>query len=181
MVRGAVSGAGLGGLWMMPKITTMNGKMYRNRLRVKLPIFINIHDISHVQQDGAPCHGTRLSNPCWSQKRILLLEPWPGSSPDFNITGSVRTVLKQEVSVHNPTSEADLINWIKAVWVREITPEFCWKLARSMNLCTNIGTENKWYYLQILTVSSIAGCGDTKCCIDSRNNGSNVSFWAMPL
>ena len=58
------------------------------------------------------------------QKIIPLLQPWPGSSPDLNITESVWTVLKQEVSVHNPTSEADLINWMKAVWVREITPEF---------------------------------------------------------
>ena len=32
----------------------------------------------------------------------------------MNITENEQTLAKQKVSVHNPTSEADFINWIRA-------------------------------------------------------------------
>src|SRR6218665_3532438 len=105
------------------KNTTINGQVYLNILKEKLPNVISIQNISHFQQDGAPCHGTKALKSWLKQNRIPLLEPWP----DLNVTENVWTVMKQKVSCHNPTSEAQLINWIKVVWVSEITPEFCKK------------------------------------------------------
>jgi len=77
MVWGVVSGAGLAGLWMMPKNTTMNGKMYRNILREKLPNFVNFHDINHIQQDDAscPCHGTKAVK-SWLKHSAAVAVAW---------------------------------------------------------------------------------------------------------
>jgi len=132
MVWGAVSGAGRAGLWIMPKNTTINGQVYLNVLKEKLPIFIQIQNITHFQQDGAPCHGTVAVRNWLKAERISLLEPWPGNSPDLNIIENVWNIMKQKIAAHNPTSEADLIKWIKRVWVEEITVDFCKKLCKSM-------------------------------------------------
>ena len=85
MVVGAVSGAGRAGLWIMPKNTTINGNVYLDILKQKLPPFFNLHNATHFQLDGAPCHGTRAVKTWLAQEKYELLEPWPGSSPDLNI------------------------------------------------------------------------------------------------
>ena len=40
--------------------------------------------------------------------------------------------MKQKVSQANTNSEKNLAEIIKKVWVQEITPEYCEKLAKSM-------------------------------------------------
>src|SRR6218665_3937705 len=65
--------------WAMDyaKKTTINGQVYMNTciLKEKLPNFINIQNISHFQQDGAPCHGTKAVKSWLKQNRIPPLEP----------------------------------------------------------------------------------------------------------
>ena len=130
----------------MPKNATINGQVYLNVLKEKLPNFIDLHSITHFQQDGAPCHGTKAVKAWLKQNKISLLDPWPGSSPDLNIIENVLTVMKQKVAKHSPTSETDLINWIKKVWVQEITPDLCLKLARSMPARIQTVIKNKGYH-----------------------------------
>lgn len=146
MVWGAVSGAGRAGLWIMPKNTTINGKVYLDVLKQKLPPFLQIHNATHFQQDGAPCHGTKAVKTWLAQENIELLGPWPGCSPDLNIIENVWMVMKQKIAAHNPTSEADLIHWIRRVWVQEITPDLCKKLARSMPGRIETVLQNKGYH-----------------------------------
>jgi len=59
MIWGAVSVAGRAGMWIMPKDTTINGKVYLGILQDKLPNFMRIHRTTYFQHDGAPCHGTK--------------------------------------------------------------------------------------------------------------------------
>src|SRR6185436_2286437 len=132
MIWGAVSGYGRAGLWIMPKNSTITGSVYLNLLKEKLPPFLAIHNISHFQQDGAPCHGTKAVKTWLRENNIPLLDPWPGNSPDLNIIENVWTVMKAKVAAHNPSSGEDLMKCIRTVWVREITPEYCQKLARTM-------------------------------------------------
>lgn len=146
MVWGAVSGVGRAGLWIMPKNTTINGNVYLDILKQKLPPFFTIHSATHFQQDGAPCHGTRAVKTWLEEEKYELLGPWPGSSPDLNIIENVWLVMKMKIAAHNPTSEEDLINWIKRVWVQEITPDFCKKLARSMPERIQTVIQNKGFH-----------------------------------
>ncbi|XP_065642782.1 uncharacterized protein LOC136074396 [Hydra vulgaris] len=99
----------------MPKNTTINGAVYLRILMDKLPPFVPIHGITHFQHDGAPCHGTKAVKDWLRSENIPLLEPWPGNSPDLNIIENVWTLMKQKIAAHSPSSEDDLINWIKRV------------------------------------------------------------------
>ena len=60
MVWGAISGQGRGGLWIMPKNSTITGQMYLSILQEKLPPFMHILDCDYFQQDGASVHTCKL-------------------------------------------------------------------------------------------------------------------------
>jgi len=132
MIWGAVSAAGRAGLWIMPKNTTINGKVYLGVLQDKLPNFMQIHGTTYFQHDGAPCHGTKPVTKWLHDTGYQILGPWPGSSPDLNVIENVWTVVKRKVADRNPTSAEDLQKKIKEAWISEITPEYCQKLVHSM-------------------------------------------------
>jgi hypothetical protein len=66
---------GRGGLYFMPKGTTMNGERYINVLNNHLLPFMALHRATHFLQDGAPCHtskkvkGFRMGLPATPQRR----------------------------------------------------------------------------------------------------------------
>ena len=64
-------------------------------------------------------------------KKIQILD-WPGNSPDFNPIENLWTVLKDKVSEKQPASAKELVDAIKAVWVHELSAEYCWSLVESM-------------------------------------------------
>lgn len=132
MVWGAISAKGRSGLWFMPEGSTINGAVYLDVLKDKLPQFMAIHDCDTFQQDGAPCHQTKAVKQWLTQNNINLLGPWPGNSPDLNPIENCWVLLKRKVAGHNPTSLKELKNAIKKVWIEEISPEYCEKLCLSM-------------------------------------------------
>ena len=132
MVWGSISGYGRGALWIMPKNTTITAKIYLEILQDRLQTHKGIHNATHFQHDGAPVHTAKIVKAWLECNNIQMLVPWPGSSPDLNIIENCWTLLKSEVSKRNPKSHQDLINTIKEVWIKEITPDYCEKLARSM-------------------------------------------------
>ena len=132
MVWACFSGRGRGALWFMPKNTTINGTAYLGILKDKLQAHMGILGSTVFQQDGAPCHRTTTVTKWLADEGIEVLGPWPGSSPDLNPIENLWTIMKEKVSQQNPTSEKSLADAIKKVWVKEITPEYCEKLAKSM-------------------------------------------------
>jgi len=83
MVWGCFGSMGRGGLWFMPKGTTMNADVYISLLESKLPQFMAIGSYVVFQQDGAPCHTARMVSKWFKDNGIEVLE-WPGQSPDMN-------------------------------------------------------------------------------------------------
>jgi transposase len=132
MVWGCFSGRGRGALWFMPKNTTMNGTVYLGVLQGKLLQHMRILRSTVFQHDGAPCHRTAAVTRWLADHNVDVLGPWPGSSPDLNPIENMWRMMKEKVSHRNPTSEASLADAIKEVWVKEVTPAFCTRLARSM-------------------------------------------------
>jgi transposase len=132
MIWGSISGQGRGGLWFMPQNTMINAAVYLQILKEMLPHFMLVHSCTHFQQDGAPCHTARVAKAWISEQGIELINLWPGSSLDLNPIENCWAIVKKKVSFYKPTSTKDLIEKIKQVWCREITPEYCEGLLHSM-------------------------------------------------
>jgi transposase len=132
MVWASFCGRGRGGLWFMPKNTTINGPVYLSVLQDKLVPHMQIHNCTIFQHDGAPCHRTKAVGRWLEQEGIEVLGPWPGSSPDLNPIENLWTLMKRHLSEKNPTSENSLKDAIKQVWTRNISVQYCETLAISM-------------------------------------------------
>jgi hypothetical protein len=132
MVWAGFSGRGRGGMWFMPKNTTINGAVYLKVLQDKLEPHMTALGSTEFQHDGAPCHRAALVTRWLADQHIRVLGPWPGSSPDLNPIENMWVLMKEKVAQANPTSEAELIDTIKKVWVKDISPDYCERLVRSM-------------------------------------------------
>lgn len=132
MVWASFSAAGRGGIWFMPRNTMINGQVYLSILQEKLPHHMGILNCTTFQHDGAPCHQTRAVSSWLRDSGIEVLGPWPGSSPDLNPIENMWTLIKQKVAEQAPTSEKDLIEVIKRVWVTEVSQQYCENLVTSM-------------------------------------------------
>lgn len=132
MFWGSMSAKGRGALWLMPAGTTINSKVYLTILQDKLPVWMRLHDCTVFQQDGAPCHTARIVKQWLTSENIILLNPWPGSSPDLNPIEHLWSIVKKKVNALNPTSQEDLIDKLMLVWVQSVTPEYCLSLVESM-------------------------------------------------
>lgn len=62
------------------------------------------------QQDGAPCHKSRLVSSFLDKKKICVLSDWPAQSPDMNIIEPLWADLKARVAKCRPAN-------IEALWM----------------------------------------------------------------
>ena len=81
---GAICANGRCGVWFMPEGPSINGTVYLNALKEKLPNFMEIYRCSHFQHDEAPYHRTKTVGKRLADNQIQILGPWPGNSPDLN-------------------------------------------------------------------------------------------------
>ena len=116
----------------MPKNTTINGAVYLSLLEDKLMTHMAILGSTEFQHDGAPCHWAALVTRWLAEQHISVLGPWLGSSPDLNPIENLWVLMKEKVARAKPSSGNELIRIIKKVWVEDITPDYCERLARSV-------------------------------------------------
>lgn len=122
---------GRGGLFFLPKNTTMNADRYIGVLNDHLYDSFSIHDTSIFMHDGAPCHTSRKVKQDLQKKNIRVLE-WPGNSPDLNPIENAWKMMKDKVKEEKPTSVPHLQDIIKNVWTTQIDIQYFINLVQSM-------------------------------------------------
>lgn len=132
MVWGGITAAGRCGLHIFDKGEKVNAVKYISVLNSKAKLHMQISGATIFQQDSAPCHTARTVQKWFADNNIELLRNWPSNSPDLNVIENCWNIMKKKVAAHRPTSEKDLKDIIRKVWVTEISPEYCQTLVHSM-------------------------------------------------
>jgi transposase len=131
MVWGCFSAAGRGGLYFLPRNTTMNAERYEKVLQDHLLPFMDIHRTTHFLQDGAPCHASKRIKSFLEDKPFEVID-WPGNSPDLNPIENCWNYLKQNLKDKDTGSVDKLIAAIKMLWVKGLPRDYLKKLSDSM-------------------------------------------------
>ena len=122
MIWGCFSGmSGRGGLWFLPKNTTMKSTTYIDCLENHLLPFYGMSGCHTFLHDGAPCHKSHMSMNRLRSHKINLID-WPGNSPDLN-------PIENLLSIRNNQHLWELLKWM---WCLDLCQELLEKLARRM-------------------------------------------------
>jgi transposase len=135
MVWGSFSYKGVGAIRLLEAKQAMNSAWYCTILKSEVRNTMRKHfqRVSNgvFQDDGAPCHRSKVVKQCCSSIGLKQLE-WPGQSPDCNPIENLWSVLKKKVRERHPQTVSDLKNAIIDVWHNEISLEYCQQLVESM-------------------------------------------------
>jgi hypothetical protein len=83
-VWGCFSGAVVcGGMFFLPKKTTMNRERYQQALEDHLLTFMQIHRCSHFLQDEAPSRTSKKTKVFLARQAFSMMD-WQGNSPNLN-------------------------------------------------------------------------------------------------
>ena len=85
----------------------------------------------YFQQDGAPCHTSRLTM-SWIEEQNLNLLPWAPQSPDLNPIEHLWNLIKAKLSNKRPSSREELWKLVQSEWY-SVSPEDCRKRVHNMN------------------------------------------------
>lgn len=132
MIWGAITATGRCGLHFLPKGESLKASGYLKIIQQKVPSFMEIHNTTILQHDGAPCHSAKLIKDWISASTFSLLQGWPGNSPDLNPIEHCWNHIKACIDKHQCSSYSELIEKIKLVWTKEVPVEYCRKLIHSM-------------------------------------------------
>ena len=122
---------GRAGMRFLPKNVTMNTKEYLDTLEAHMLPWYQGRGNTRFLQDGAPCHKSRKSM-AWLAENGVDVMDWPGNSPDLNPIENMWNMMKGRLEEKQVTSVEMLKKEIIAIWVTEVSQEYCETLARSM-------------------------------------------------
>lgn len=131
MIWGCFGNRGRGRLFIVPKGVTINAVRYIDILRDRLLAAMDALGTGVFQHDNAPCHAARIVQQFLGNHGVRVLD-WPGNSPDLNPIENLWHYMKRRVRAKCPKTVPQLQQAILEVWVREISPDYCEKLIRSM-------------------------------------------------
>jgi transposase len=132
MIWGCFSGTGgRGGLYFLPKNTTMRAENYETVLKDHLLPFMAIHQSTHFLQDGAPCHASKRIKDFLSVQNFQVMD-WPGNSPDLNPIENCWNYMKEKLKCKDTGSLPKLIREIKILWTTDLSKEYLKSLSDSM-------------------------------------------------
>jgi hypothetical protein len=135
MVWGCFSFYGPGRLYVVPKGTTVNSQLYKEILETRmLPSASQLypHGDYIYQDDGAPCHRSKVIKSWFADHGVTPMHDWPGQSPDINPIENLWFIMKRMVSKGKPTSRVTLIEEVIKAWNHTVTLETLQKLVESM-------------------------------------------------
>jgi transposase len=131
MVWGCFSAAGRGGLYFLPKNSTMNSETYEKVLEDHLIPFMQIHGTTRFLQDGAPCHASKRIKKFLADKAFEVID-WPGNSPDLNPIENCWSYMKEKLKNKDTGSIEKLIKAIKVLWTTDMSRTYLKNLSESM-------------------------------------------------
>ena len=143
MIWGCFSGKmGRGGLFFMPKNTTMNSDRYIECLTDHLLPFMRSHGTKRFLQDGAPCHTSKKSMAFLAEQPFEMID-WPGSSPDLNPIENLWNWIKDQLQEIHLTSVPHLKEELNRLWIERTPLDYLRKLSDSMPRRLQLVLDNK--------------------------------------
>ena len=133
MMWGAFEANGVGRIRFLEKNETCNSAWYLKVLREQVKWSANslFGGTFYLQDDGAPCHRSKIVKDFVRHQGWKTLD-WPPQSPDLNPIENLWGLLKKKVWSHNFNSTTELKARIISVWNYGLENELLEKLVFSM-------------------------------------------------
>jgi hypothetical protein len=130
MVWGCFTGAGgHGGLFFLPKNTTINGETYQKVREDHLIPFMSMQRATHFLHDGAPCRASKRIKEYLADKPFNIID-WLGNSPDLNPIKNCWNYMKER---SKDTGWIEKVTRaIKILWTTDLSKEYLYILSDSM-------------------------------------------------
>jgi transposase len=126
--------SGRGGMYALPKNTTMNKERYKDVLEGHLIPQMQATRTPFFLQDGAPCHKAKVVMSYLKEyENEFTVMDWPGNSPDLNPIENCWSYMKRRLKGDSTiTSAKKLEEAIKNMWIKEMDGQYFKNLADSM-------------------------------------------------
>ena len=135
MIWGCFSFYGPGRLYAVSKGTTVNSVRYLQILETRMvPSASQLYQGGDFifQDDGAPCHRSKVVKAWFEAHGITPMHYWPGQSPDLNPIENLWNIMKRMVNQSKPTGRVSLVEGIIRAWHHTVTIDTLQTLVESM-------------------------------------------------
>jgi hypothetical protein len=147
---------GRGALEFLEKGETMNGACYRRILDDKLEFFMYQHVTSHLVQNCAPCHKSKIVTQWFNEQPNIILIKWPGNSPDLNPIENVWSWMKAKLRDSSAKNMEEWRREITELWtlrmsdsdyLRKLVASMPKRMLRSLRRMGGLLTTSLWTYM----------------------------------
>ena len=136
MLWGSFTGSGPGKIRFLRNQESCNSQWYLKVLNTEVRSTVTEtfgRDKNWIlQDDGAPCHRSKIVKDCILKRRRRTFD-WPPQSPDMNPIENAWSMLKYEVGKYKYDNLVDLQGAIMQTWFHQLPKQYFEKLALSMH------------------------------------------------